>query len=113
LGDPSGETPKGVRLKQGATWPGAAWGYKGQAYAVDISKWPVRAPAEGLREFVEFPRVPLSHRAAAGFLSRTVESCLRFEDGFIEDVRLHVDRMARSVAGSHARAIIEQEPACA
>jgi DNA (cytosine-5)-methyltransferase 1 len=113
LGDPSGEAPTGMLLKQGAAWPSAAWGYKGKAYAVDISKWPVRVPAENLREFLQFPRVPLSYRAAAGFLSRARESCLNFENGFLEDVKLHVDRMARSVADLHARTLAEQEPACA
>ncbi len=113
LANPTGSAPAGTLLKTGTVWPRAAWGHHGKVYAVEMSSWPVRHPASGLREFLRFPRVPLSHRAAAGFLSRATIRCLNLEDGYLEDVKLHVDRMARVVGTSHARKVSEQEPVCA
>lgn len=98
LVDPGGEAPAGIPLKRGLAWPRAAWGHKEKVYAVDISTFPVREQAPTLREFLRFPRAPLSQRAANGFLSRALLSGLKFEDGFLEDVRRHVERMARSAA---------------
>ncbi len=98
LAAPTGSGSAGTLLKRGVAWPRAAWGHKGKVYAVDVSAFPVRQPAPSLREFLRFPRQPLSHRAAAGFLSRALVSSLNFEEGFLEDVRRHVDRMARSAA---------------
>lgn len=98
ISNPTGEALDGMPLRRGVAWPRAAWGYKGNVYAVDVSTFPVRKPAARLREFLRFPRAPLSHRAANGFLSRALVSGLRFEDGFLEDVRRHVERMARFAA---------------
>ena len=96
LANPVGDSSFGTPMKHGVAWPRAAWGHRDKVYMVDVSKWPVQARARGLREFLRYPRVPLSHRAAAGFLSRAELSGLRFEDGFLEDVRRHIDRLARS-----------------
>jgi DNA (cytosine-5)-methyltransferase 1 len=101
LADPSGDSPEGTLLKRGVTWPTAAWGRNEQVYAVDVSSWPLRMPATSLREFLRFPRSPLSLRAAAGFYGRAIDSCLRFEEGFLQDVKLHIDGMARSIAVSN------------
>lgn len=98
LVDPTGEAPVGIALKRGVSWPRAAWGHKGSVYAVDVSTFPVREEVPSLREFLRFPRIPLSHRAANGFLSRALVSGLKFENGFLEDVRRHAERMARSAA---------------
>jgi len=70
-------------------------------------------PTTPLRDFLRFPRALLSHRAAAGFLSRAKVSCFRFEDGFLDDVQRHVDRMARSLSTAHAIEVGEEQPACA
>lgn len=113
LAQPTGEAPAWAALKRGVAWPRAAWGNKGKVYSVDVSAWPVRNAQISLREFLKFPRSPLSHRAAAGFLARAKASHLRFEDGFLEDVARHVDRMARSLATAHAPEIAERQPACA
>lgn len=93
-----GQTPKSFLLKRGVAWPRAAWGHRGEVYTLDVSMWPVRRPTESLRTFLRFPRVPLSHRAATGFLSRAVVSTLTFQDGFLDDVKLHVERMAQRAA---------------
>lgn len=96
LASPSGRVKQGTRLAIGAPWPRAAWGYKGEAYAVDVSKYPVSRQPKSLREFLRHPRSPLSHRAAAGFLARADVSGLNFEKGFLEDVRRYVEQMAKS-----------------
>jgi DNA (cytosine-5)-methyltransferase 1 len=98
LMNPVGESPVGIELKGGVSWPRAAWGHKGAVYAIDVSAFPLRKKARSLREFLQFPRIPLSQRAANGFLSRAMVSGLRFEKGFLEDVRRHVERMAKSTA---------------
>jgi DNA (cytosine-5)-methyltransferase 1 len=113
LSHPEGEVPGWAALKRGVAWPRAAWGAKGRVYVVDASSWPVRSAAIPLRDFLEFPRSPLSHRAAAGFLARARASQLRFQDGFLEDVARHADRMARSLATPHAFETGEHQPACA
>jgi DNA (cytosine-5)-methyltransferase 1 len=98
LAEPGGTSPKSFVLKRGVSWPKAAWGHKGEVNTVDVSMWPVRHPAQSLRTFLQFPRVPLSRRAAAGFLSRALTSCLTFQDGFLDDVKLHVEQMAQRAA---------------
>jgi DNA (cytosine-5)-methyltransferase 1 len=95
---PGSDMPAATELPSGVGWPQAAWGHKGRVYAVDISAFPVRRKSPSLRSFLRFPRRPLSHRAASGFLSRALVSGLRFEEGFLEDVRRHIRRMAQSAA---------------
>jgi DNA (cytosine-5)-methyltransferase 1 len=89
-----------VRLGSGVSWPRAAWGHKHKVYAVDVSTWPVRLEAPHLRDFLKKERQPLSHRAASGFYDRFSASTLQKEHGFLEDVRRHVERMARSTAAA-------------
>jgi len=101
LGDrllsPSGTMPQSVALKSGDPWPKAAWGRNGQTYSVDVSPYPQRRKCKPLREFLRFARTPLSLRASAGFLSRAEQSCLNFEDDFLDD-------LSRFVADSTRRA---------
>jgi DNA (cytosine-5)-methyltransferase 1 len=101
LVDQSGKVPEGALLKRGVSWPRAAWGRNEKVYMVDVTTWPQQRPAETLRAFLKFPRAPLSLRATTGFYSRAIESCLNFEDGFLKDVKLHIDRMSQSAAASH------------
>lgn len=95
---PIGYTHVGTALPSGVGWPRAAWGHKGRVYTVDVSTFPVRRKTRSLRSFLNVSRAPLSHRAASGFLSRALASGLRFEDGFLEDVKRHIQRMARFAA---------------
>lgn len=71
-------------------WPQAAWGDGNGAWGVQAGMWPRAeryqhllsvAPSEEL--------VPLSSRAAAGFLSRARASSLRFHDGFLTALDEH------------------------
>src|SRR5262249_39255237 len=80
-------------LWRGAAWPRAAWGYKGHVFTTQISMWPVCGQHPHLSQFLRFPCAPLSVRAAAGFLSRARMSTLKFEDGFLDSVARHIERM--------------------
>lgn len=80
-------------LAVGEKWPKAAWGHESEAYAVDVSTWPVCAPYQHLREFLQFETRPLSARATSGFLKRAHASRLRFVEGFLADVAVHARNM--------------------
>jgi DNA (cytosine-5)-methyltransferase 1 len=82
-------------LPRGVAWPVAAWGHRGHVYAVRVSEWPERRRAQHLHQFLRSPLKPLSRRAAAGFLSRALVSGLKFEQGFLDDVARHIDRLDR------------------
>lgn len=89
----------GETVRAGVSWPRAAFGMKGaEPRAVEVSMWPVRWPKEHLDEFLQERTTPLSHRAAAGFLSRARAGSLRFEVGFLEAVERHVERMQVSIS---------------
>ena len=90
------EARVGELLEPGTPWPRAAFGLKGRVYRVDVSTWPVHVPSLPLSQFLKYPLKPLSARAAAGFYSRADSSRLRFQDGFLDDIRRHASRMARS-----------------
>lgn len=94
----SGELPGSQLLERGVSWPKAAWGYKDKVYEVKVSPYPARRKYQSLREFLRFPLKPLSHRAASGFLSRALVSGLRFEPGFLDDVRKHVRKSVNRAA---------------
>jgi DNA (cytosine-5)-methyltransferase 1 len=95
---PTGVMPPSHALTTGKPWPTAAWGRTGRAYAVDVSSFPQRRKPIPLREFLRFPRTPLSLRASAGFLSRAERSCLKFENGFLKDLRRFVADSSRQAA---------------
>ena len=84
---------EGDVVDRGDRWPVAAWGYEEKAFRADVSPWPVRRPYKPLAEFLKYPTSLLSARAAAGFLSRAGRGTLRFPEGFLEDVSLHLERM--------------------
>ncbi len=82
-------------LPRDNAWPRAAWGRSGRVFSVERSTWPVREDYESLERFLQFPVVPLSPRATAGFLARTKMSGLRFIPGFLRDVRAHLRQACR------------------
>lgn len=88
-----------TRLESGGRWPVAAWGAKGQTFAVDRSAWPTAEPSEPLLDFLRFPTKPLSARAAAGFLARLSRSTLSHPQQFRRDLERHVRRL-RPAAGA-------------
>ena len=98
LANPQDASFEFARLNEVSVWPKAAWGHHGKVYAVNVSTWPVARRPTHLRDFLQFPCTPLSHRASQGFLSRFEASTLRKESGFIEAIRRHVQRMHRPAA---------------
>ncbi len=78
------------RLPADAPLPFAAWGERGRIHESSASAWPVRSSYQGIRRFLAHPTIPLSIRAADGFHKRAVESCLRFEDDFLDELGAYV-----------------------
>jgi DNA (cytosine-5)-methyltransferase 1 len=96
LRDPGEPLLAGRRLDGTTRWPTAAYGAKGKAWAVDVSMWPTRAPYQHLSTLLDLDAcLPLSARAASGFLSRARKGNLRFTEGFLEDVAHHARWMSR------------------
>ncbi len=78
---------EGVAMTSGSKWPTAAYGSKGDAWAVDVSLWPKQMPYRHLADLVDLDDAPpLSARATAGFLNRAERSTLNFADGFLADM---------------------------
>lgn len=77
-------------LWDGDRWPMAAWGAKGESFAVDATMSPEAVDFD-LRTFLIDPLQPLSVKAATGFLSRARRGSLRFADGFLDELEDYVD----------------------
>jgi DNA (cytosine-5)-methyltransferase 1 len=89
-----------TELAAGDRWPAAAWGVNGQRWQVPVSMWPQRNPYRHLLDMVDREQLaPLSHKAAAGFYSRTERSTLRFDEGFRLAMKKHVEITAPRVSG--------------
>lgn len=88
----------GTRMEVGDAWPPAAWGRKGEAYRVEISRWPKYSASRPLNEFLQFELAPLSARAAIGFKRRMDASTLHFNEQFKAAMNLYVERAVRSAA---------------
>lgn len=87
------------RVRPGVTWPKAAFGRRGaEPHAVAVSMWPRTQAKQHLSEFIRYPRVPLSFRAASGFKSRLDVSPLRYPKEFKVDLAEYVKRAMRPVA---------------
>jgi DNA (cytosine-5)-methyltransferase 1 len=86
-------------VKPGVAWPKAAFGRRGSLpHAVSVTMWPLAASRPPLSEFLEYPRAPLSARAAAGFKSRLDVSPLRYPDEFRDALARYVKRALRPTA---------------
>lgn len=77
-------------LQSEAPWPQAAW-YDGRQRGIaKVTDWPKRPTTWDLEEFLRGRHLPLSIRAAAGFLSRLKASRLRVPLGFHAALEAHV-----------------------
>src|SRR5215472_7534355 len=86
-------------LSDGDRWPTAAWGRGRRRWRSRVSMWPEVGPYTHLTALLdEQGVVPLSYRAAAGFLERTQRAKLRFDQEFILAVKRHVEMMAPKTA---------------
>jgi DNA (cytosine-5)-methyltransferase 1 len=83
-----------VVLKPHTPWPMAAWNVGQGRVRVTASEWPVRRKQQSLSTFLRYPTAPLSAKATAGFLSRAQVAPLNFDDGFLDAIRAHLQRMA-------------------
>lgn len=92
--------PRGAPLPQGAKWPRAAWGGRGERpHAVPVSTWPEAAEPTPLLEFLREPLAPLSLRATRGYLSRLDKSTsLHVPAPFRDAICRHLERMQEGVA---------------
>lgn len=87
------------RVRPGVTWPKAAFGRKGtEPHAVAVSMWPRNQARQHLSEFIRYPRVPLSLRAASGFKGRLDVSPLRYPAEFKKHLAEYVKRALRRTA---------------
>ena len=73
-------------------WPTAACFDGARRWRADVGPFPTWEPRPPLHEFLAYPGKPLSVRATAGFLSRAARSSLRFPEGFLETLSLHLQR---------------------
>jgi DNA (cytosine-5)-methyltransferase 1 len=93
-------------------WPTAAWNVGDGRTAVSASEWPRRRRYSSLEAFLKYEPIPLSAKATAGFLKRTETAKLRFPPGFIEALRLHLQRM-RGDTGIQVVAALDHATRCA
>lgn len=93
-------------------WPRAACFDGAKRHAVEISDFPVWRERKPLHQFLHFPGTPLSARATKGFLSRAEVSSLRFPEGFLDRLRVHLKRMEDAPASiSRRRSVGDQAKA--
>ncbi|MGI8671041.1 MAG: DNA cytosine methyltransferase [Luteitalea sp.] len=86
-------------LRPGLAWPRAACGRPTEAArAVEVTMWPLSVPRAHLSEFIQYPRAPLSARAAAGFNGRLTEGSLRPLPAFRLAMQCYVDLQAKQTA---------------
>jgi hypothetical protein len=79
-------------LRAGDRWPNAAWGRRGEAWAVEVSTWPQARPYQHLPDIMNVDNAEaLSHRAISGFLDRVSRSTLRFDEAFLRDCKGHLE----------------------
>lgn len=87
-----------TELAIGDKWPAAAWGHSGQRWRVPVSMWPQQNPYRHLLDMVDREQLaPLSHKAAAGFYSRTQRSSLRFDETFLLAMKKHLEAVSAVV----------------
>lgn len=104
-------------LARGAGWPDAAYGEStGRRWLVPLSHWPRIDSYVHLRQLLREPEmIPLSHRAAAGFLSRARRSSLRFDPAFLRDLEQHAEALAEVACAAgrllEAEAPVLEDPA--
>lgn len=91
-----------TRSKIGRAWPTASCGGAGRRFAVRVSEFPLQKPYLHLLDIVDpHACMPLTHRAARGFLDRLESGNLGRFPGFRDDVAEHVDVTA-TLAGAVA-----------
>lgn len=80
---------EGDELPASGSYPSAAWGHKGQRRRSSVSEWPIHNQQQHLAAFLEYRPKPLSKKATDGFRSRLIDSSLRYEKQFLDDLTHH------------------------
>jgi DNA (cytosine-5)-methyltransferase 1 len=93
-----GRQIEGSPLDRSGAWPKAAWNVGDGRFVARISTFPAHVPHAPLHEWLRFEPMPLSAKAAAGFLDRTEHSSLRFPPGFLDLIEAHRRAMEREPA---------------
>jgi DNA (cytosine-5)-methyltransferase 1 len=84
-------------------WPTAAWGRGGERREVDASTWPVQRPYRHLLDVCDVDEcLPLSVRAASGFLDRLNRGTLNRPAAFETDVEEHIAHWGGEIPGLDA-----------
>jgi DNA (cytosine-5)-methyltransferase 1 len=71
-------------FKNSGPLPQAAFLSDGQWVAVDATSIVADSSSANLRNFLDYPLKPLSHKAISGYLKRTAEGNKKFPPGFLE-----------------------------
>jgi DNA (cytosine-5)-methyltransferase 1 len=99
LVEPGEPIRDGRPMRDGESWPIAAYGSRGRVWVSDVSMWPQRRRYQHLHRLVDLTQAePLSERGAAGFLDRANRGTLNFQPGFLDDVHEHVEHIRNSRA---------------
>jgi DNA (cytosine-5)-methyltransferase 1 len=71
-------------------WPNAAMGENGRRARLSLTPWPEMMPSTPISDFLTEPLVPLSQKAALGFLNRALTTPkLVYSDFFLDSVRAY------------------------
>lgn len=82
------------KLDTESRWPAAAAGQKGARHRLLVGSWPVHEPLKQITTFLSEPLVPLSHRAASGFLKRALGTPkLVYANEFLDFLRAYCRRL--------------------
>ena len=76
----------GAAVSRDGPWPTAAWNVGGGIVGATVSQWPQGRIWTPLTQFLEYPLIPLSPRAAEGFLRRIRASGLAVPDSLLDDL---------------------------
>jgi DNA (cytosine-5)-methyltransferase 1 len=87
IADPMRDWDRSLISPMGKGWPRAAAGRRltknrSERFAISVGPFPVAAERPHLHDFLQYPRHPLSERAAKGFASRLAVTSLNLPDGF-------------------------------
>jgi DNA (cytosine-5)-methyltransferase 1 len=96
LNHPAAPLYEGVPVQADEPWRSAAWGEGGRRWSLEeASEFPLHRPYQHLTSVIDVrAAAPVSHRGAAGFLSRARRAKLRFDEAFLRDVAEHVEATA-------------------
>lgn len=76
--------------KLGKKWPTAAWGIRGERFSSSSSVYPVERDEISLQDYLQYPRKPLSLKAAKGFEHRLSIGTVRCPQFFTDAIHNYV-----------------------